>query len=472
MLRIAIELFGNVEKDAPAGEPNPGELLKRKTAGNVVELGSIAAFGFSPLWLLAAASDITHGIAGVPGDARRGAETRGRARRRRDAAGRSTIGRRAAGRVGDDRETRRPATARAGGATCLARRAALEHGASCPRREELAALYAGLSADGRARAAAAARRLDRHGPRASRLRPAGWAASSWSCRTGRTGSRCARRASRPMPAGSRSRTWRRWRGSSTRRTSRGRSGRWADSGGENSHTSLRIYQYRVRGEAPARGSGDDRRAGRGGACSMRRYRCRGAAPTRRASIGCPTRTLGYVVHVMYRASPRRARIASASSAPRDGRRRRRDGGLVALAGTPPARLGSTSTPSPAQRPSACSADITNVQLAGARRGPRRVQRDSAAARVGRLRGAREGLSRLLRRGRPGSPAWNGSRRGAPPGGSGAPGMAIVDPRLLRCDEATPAAGRGVHELVHVFGAVDNAAPHRCRDGHVATSRST
>jgi hypothetical protein len=61
MLRIAIELVGNVERDAPEGEPDPGELLKRKTAGNVVELGSIAAFGFSPLWLLAAASDISHG---------------------------------------------------------------------------------------------------------------------------------------------------------------------------------------------------------------------------------------------------------------------------------------------------------------------------------------------------------------------------------------------------------------------------
>jgi hypothetical protein len=61
MLRIAIELVGSVERDAPSGEPDPGELLKRKTAGNVVELGSIAAFGFSPLWLLAAASDISRG---------------------------------------------------------------------------------------------------------------------------------------------------------------------------------------------------------------------------------------------------------------------------------------------------------------------------------------------------------------------------------------------------------------------------
>jgi hypothetical protein len=61
MLRIAIELVGSVEREAPLGEPEPGDLLKRKTAGNVVELGSIAAFGFSPLWLLAAASDISHG---------------------------------------------------------------------------------------------------------------------------------------------------------------------------------------------------------------------------------------------------------------------------------------------------------------------------------------------------------------------------------------------------------------------------
>jgi len=61
MLRIAIELVGSVERDQPAGETAPGDLLKRKTAGNVVEFGSIAAFGFSPLWLLAAASDISHG---------------------------------------------------------------------------------------------------------------------------------------------------------------------------------------------------------------------------------------------------------------------------------------------------------------------------------------------------------------------------------------------------------------------------
>src|SRR5919109_3958417 len=61
-LRIAIEAVGAVE--GTTREPEPvaaGEIAKRKAAGNVVELGSIAAFGFSPLWLLAAASDVLHG---------------------------------------------------------------------------------------------------------------------------------------------------------------------------------------------------------------------------------------------------------------------------------------------------------------------------------------------------------------------------------------------------------------------------
>jgi hypothetical protein len=61
LLRIAIELIGDVEREPPTGQPEAGELLKRKTAGNVVELSSIVALGFSPLWLLAAASDVSHG---------------------------------------------------------------------------------------------------------------------------------------------------------------------------------------------------------------------------------------------------------------------------------------------------------------------------------------------------------------------------------------------------------------------------
>ena len=64
LLRVSIELVGGVEALPGAAdeyEPNATRLAVRKTAGNVVELGSIAAFGFSPLWLLAAGADVTHG---------------------------------------------------------------------------------------------------------------------------------------------------------------------------------------------------------------------------------------------------------------------------------------------------------------------------------------------------------------------------------------------------------------------------
>jgi aconitate hydratase A / 2-methylisocitrate dehydratase len=65
LLRVTVELVGGVERpqEAVAGEfeRSPKRLAVRKTAGNVVEIGSIAAFGFSPLWLLAAAADVTHG---------------------------------------------------------------------------------------------------------------------------------------------------------------------------------------------------------------------------------------------------------------------------------------------------------------------------------------------------------------------------------------------------------------------------
>lgn len=64
LLRLSIELLGGVEPPPSAeaeAQPAATELAVRKGAGNVVELSSIAAFGFSPLWLLAAASDVAHG---------------------------------------------------------------------------------------------------------------------------------------------------------------------------------------------------------------------------------------------------------------------------------------------------------------------------------------------------------------------------------------------------------------------------
>ncbi len=63
LLRVTVELVGGVarEPDPDEFEPDLGRLAARKATGNVFELGSIAAFGFSPLWLLAAAADVTHG---------------------------------------------------------------------------------------------------------------------------------------------------------------------------------------------------------------------------------------------------------------------------------------------------------------------------------------------------------------------------------------------------------------------------
>ncbi|HUF02503.1 MAG TPA: aconitate hydratase [Gaiellaceae bacterium] len=65
LLRITVELVGGVEpaQEATADEyeRSPGKLAVRKGAGNAVELGSILAFGFSPLWLLAAAADVSRG---------------------------------------------------------------------------------------------------------------------------------------------------------------------------------------------------------------------------------------------------------------------------------------------------------------------------------------------------------------------------------------------------------------------------
>lgn len=61
-LRIAIEWVGGVEDEVLATDPvNAGRLTLRKATGNVIEFSSIFAVGFSPLWMLAAASDLVDG---------------------------------------------------------------------------------------------------------------------------------------------------------------------------------------------------------------------------------------------------------------------------------------------------------------------------------------------------------------------------------------------------------------------------
>ena len=61
VLRITVEFVGGVAGRFPAEEMDAQELVIRKLAGNAVELASVAAVGFSPLWALAAASDVIGG---------------------------------------------------------------------------------------------------------------------------------------------------------------------------------------------------------------------------------------------------------------------------------------------------------------------------------------------------------------------------------------------------------------------------
>src|SRR5215204_1736783 len=68
LLRITVELVGGVRGVYPAQEMPVRELLVRKTAGNVVELSSFLAVGWSPVWLLAGASDVLEGTSGVLAD--------------------------------------------------------------------------------------------------------------------------------------------------------------------------------------------------------------------------------------------------------------------------------------------------------------------------------------------------------------------------------------------------------------------
>lgn len=61
LLRITVELVGGVTDVLPRDDIGVEELAVRKAAGSVIELASFLAVGWSPLWLLAAAADLTGG---------------------------------------------------------------------------------------------------------------------------------------------------------------------------------------------------------------------------------------------------------------------------------------------------------------------------------------------------------------------------------------------------------------------------
>jgi hypothetical protein len=60
-LRMVVELVGDVRVEQSEGAMPVKELALRKAAGNSIELASILTMGWSPLWLLAAASDLSRG---------------------------------------------------------------------------------------------------------------------------------------------------------------------------------------------------------------------------------------------------------------------------------------------------------------------------------------------------------------------------------------------------------------------------
>jgi hypothetical protein len=60
-LRVAIELIGGVGGVLLPEDVEAGELALRKTLGGGIEMASILAVGLSPVWILAAAADLTGG---------------------------------------------------------------------------------------------------------------------------------------------------------------------------------------------------------------------------------------------------------------------------------------------------------------------------------------------------------------------------------------------------------------------------
>ncbi len=119
-------------------------------------------------------------------------------------------------------------------------------------------------------------------------------------------------------------------------------------------------------------------------------------------------------------------------------------------------------------------DITNIEL------PQPITGINAAFReIRRLLAAQLGFNaaeKIYLVYYDGSTGQTGLERvcgqGAPAGGSGLPGVAII--YLDSCGATESDVLRpvvGVHELVHVLGAVDDAAPNSCDDGHVCDVES-
>ena len=61
MVRIVVEFVGGVAGEESDDDMAVKDLAVRKLAGNAVEMASVVAVGWSPLWLLAAAADVTGG---------------------------------------------------------------------------------------------------------------------------------------------------------------------------------------------------------------------------------------------------------------------------------------------------------------------------------------------------------------------------------------------------------------------------
>jgi hypothetical protein len=60
-LRVVVELVGGVQGVLPPEEVTAGELALRKAAGTGIEMAGLLVVGWSPLWLLAVAADLTGG---------------------------------------------------------------------------------------------------------------------------------------------------------------------------------------------------------------------------------------------------------------------------------------------------------------------------------------------------------------------------------------------------------------------------